>query len=95
MHIVNMQLNWMLRMFGKFAMANSDNKTRLLYRYHEFDFHRETRGMKLVSLPTYNTFLIISRYENISKLTNQLERVFESQGYEYSVNRLFSISRTQ
>lgn len=42
-------------------------------RYHEFDFHRETRGMK---------------YENISKLTNQLERVFESQGFFWVSNNM-------
>ncbi|KAF8559644.1 hypothetical protein OG21DRAFT_1594475 [Imleria badia] len=35
-------------------------------RYCEYDFHHETRGMK---------------YENISKLINDLERTFESQGY--------------
>ncbi|KAG8217577.1 putative phosphatidylinositide phosphatase [Butyriboletus roseoflavus] len=35
-------------------------------RYYEYDFHHETRGMK---------------YENISKLINELERTFESQGY--------------
>ncbi|KAF8510997.1 SacI homology domain-containing protein [Hysterangium stoloniferum] len=35
-------------------------------RYHEYDFHAETKGM---------------RYENISKLIMQLERNFESQGF--------------
>ncbi|OAX41993.1 hypothetical protein K503DRAFT_421235 [Rhizopogon vinicolor AM-OR11-026] len=42
-------------------------------RYCEFDFHRETRGMK---------------YENISKLINQLERVFQSQGFFWVSNNL-------
>ncbi|KAG2349544.1 hypothetical protein BDR05DRAFT_1020563 [Suillus weaverae] len=42
-------------------------------RYCEFDFHRETRGMK---------------YENISKLINQLERVFESQGFFWVSNNM-------
>ncbi|KAF8621508.1 hypothetical protein AX15_007740 [Amanita polypyramis BW_CC] len=35
-------------------------------RYHEYDFHVETRGMK---------------YENISKLIQAMERTFDSQGY--------------
>ncbi|KAF8447889.1 SacI homology domain-containing protein [Boletus edulis BED1] len=35
-------------------------------RYCEWDFHHETRGMK---------------YENISKLIDNLERTFQSQGY--------------
>ncbi|KDQ18061.1 hypothetical protein BOTBODRAFT_29373 [Botryobasidium botryosum FD-172 SS1] len=35
-------------------------------RYHEFDFHKECKGM---------------RYENISKLVTDLHRTFESQGY--------------
>ncbi|KAF7778523.1 hypothetical protein Agabi119p4_2868 [Agaricus bisporus var. burnettii] len=35
-------------------------------QYHEYDFHAETKGMK---------------YENISKLTDTLERVFEGQGF--------------
>ncbi|KAJ7219415.1 SacI homology domain-containing protein [Mycena pura] len=34
--------------------------------YHEYDFHKETRGMK---------------YENISKLIDAMERTFEHQGY--------------
>ena len=34
-------------------------------RYHEYDFHAETRGMK---------------YENISKLISAMERTFEAQG---------------
>ena len=34
-------------------------------RYHEYDFHAETRGMK---------------YENISKLVSAMERTFEAQG---------------
>ncbi|KAG1756423.1 phosphoinositide polyphosphatase [Suillus paluster] len=42
-------------------------------RYCEFDFHRETRGMK---------------YENISKLIDQLERVFESQGFFWISNNM-------
>ncbi|KAG1877755.1 SacI homology domain-containing protein [Suillus subalutaceus] len=42
-------------------------------RYCEFDFHRETKGMK---------------YENISKLINQLERVFESQGFFWVSNNM-------
>ncbi|KAG2157447.1 SacI homology domain-containing protein [Suillus clintonianus] len=42
-------------------------------RYSEFDFHRETRGMK---------------YENISKLINQLERVFQSQGFFWVSNNM-------
>ncbi|KAL0946733.1 hypothetical protein HGRIS_012912 [Hohenbuehelia grisea] len=35
-------------------------------RYHEYDFHRETKGMK---------------YENISTLIEAMERVFDHQGY--------------
>lgn len=42
-------------------------------RYCEFDFHRETKGMK---------------YEHISKLINQLERVFESQGFFWVSNNM-------
>ncbi|KAG0705071.1 SacI homology domain-containing protein [Suillus ampliporus] len=42
-------------------------------RYCEFDFHRETKGMK---------------YENISKLINQLERVFEGQGFFWVSNNM-------
>ncbi|KAG1903754.1 phosphoinositide polyphosphatase [Suillus fuscotomentosus] len=42
-------------------------------RYCEFDFHRETRGLK---------------YENISKLINQLERVFENQGFFWVSNSM-------
>lgn len=42
-------------------------------RYCEFDFHRETRGMK---------------YESVSKLINQLERVFESQGFFWVSNNM-------
>ncbi|KAJ7046939.1 SacI homology domain-containing protein [Mycena alexandri] len=34
--------------------------------YHEYDFHTETKGMK---------------YENISKLIDNMERTFEHQGY--------------
>ncbi|KAF7363564.1 hypothetical protein MSAN_01013000 [Mycena sanguinolenta] len=34
--------------------------------YHEYDFHKETKGMK---------------YENISKLIDIMERTFEHQGY--------------
>ncbi|KAH0830632.1 hypothetical protein J3R83DRAFT_2087 [Lanmaoa asiatica] len=37
-------------------------------RYCEYDFHHETRGMK---------------YENISKLIDDLERTFESQGCDW------------
>ncbi|KAI0797649.1 SacI homology domain-containing protein [Abortiporus biennis] len=40
-------------------------------KYCEYDFHRETRGMK---------------YENISKLIEQLERTFENQGYLWISN---------
>ncbi|KAH7926636.1 hypothetical protein BV22DRAFT_1062448 [Leucogyrophana mollusca] len=40
-------------------------------RYCEYDFHRETKGMK---------------YENISKLLNELERTFESQGFFWISN---------
>lgn len=35
-------------------------------QYQEYDFHKETKGMK---------------YENISKLIDAMERVFEGQGY--------------
>ncbi|KIL00905.1 hypothetical protein PAXRUDRAFT_128798 [Paxillus rubicundulus Ve08.2h10] len=42
-------------------------------RYCEYDFHHETRGMK---------------YENISKLINELERSFESQGYFWVANHM-------
>ncbi|KAG2158469.1 phosphoinositide polyphosphatase [Suillus bovinus] len=41
--------------------------------YCEFDFHHETRGLK---------------YENISKLINQLERVFETQGFFWVSNNM-------
>ncbi|EGN95512.1 hypothetical protein SERLA73DRAFT_113095 [Serpula lacrymans var. lacrymans S7.3] len=40
-------------------------------RYCEYDFHNETKGMK---------------YENISKLVDNMERVFESQGYFWISN---------
>ncbi|KAH9843189.1 SacI homology domain-containing protein [Rhodofomes roseus] len=40
-------------------------------QYHAYDFHTETKGMK---------------YENISKLITQLERVFENQGYFWISN---------
>ncbi|OCH94928.1 hypothetical protein OBBRIDRAFT_768387 [Obba rivulosa] len=40
-------------------------------QYCAYDFHRETRGM---------------RYENISKLIDQLERIFEGQGYFWVSN---------
>ncbi|KAI0718313.1 SacI homology domain-containing protein [Fomitopsis betulina] len=39
--------------------------------YNAYDFHAETKGMK---------------YENISKLITQLERVFENQGYFWISN---------
>ncbi|KIJ17485.1 inositol-polyphosphate 5-phosphatase [Paxillus involutus ATCC 200175] len=42
-------------------------------RYCEYDFHHETRGMK---------------YENISKLIDELERTFESQGYFWVSNHM-------
>ncbi|KIJ69320.1 hypothetical protein HYDPIDRAFT_79429 [Hydnomerulius pinastri MD-312] len=42
-------------------------------RYCAYDFHRETRGMK---------------YENISKLINEQERTFESQGYFWISNHM-------
>ncbi|KAF9469322.1 SacI homology domain-containing protein [Collybia nuda] len=35
-------------------------------QYHEYDFHVETRGMK---------------YENISRLIDTMEKIFDSQGY--------------
>ncbi|KAH0583578.1 hypothetical protein H2248_009201 [Termitomyces sp. 'cryptogamus'] len=35
-------------------------------RYHEYDFHEETKGMK---------------YENISKLVESMDKVFDTQGY--------------
>ncbi|TFK92292.1 hypothetical protein K466DRAFT_659372 [Polyporus arcularius HHB13444] len=41
-------------------------------KYHAYDFHAETKGMK---------------YENISKLIETLERTFESQGYFWVSNR--------
>ncbi|KAH9945870.1 SacI homology domain-containing protein [Epithele typhae] len=45
-------------------------------RYHAYDFHAETRGMK---------------YENISNLIDKLERTFESQGYFWiSSDRIMS-----
>ncbi|KAI0362423.1 hypothetical protein OH77DRAFT_1467127 [Trametes cingulata] len=45
-------------------------------KYHAYDFHAETKGMK---------------YENISKLIDELERTFESQGYFWiSNNRIMS-----
>ncbi|KAI8989706.1 SacI homology domain-containing protein [Trametes punicea] len=45
-------------------------------RYVAYDFHAETKGMK---------------YENISKLIEELERTFESQGYFWiSNNRIMS-----
>ncbi|KAI0780655.1 SacI homology domain-containing protein [Trametes elegans] len=45
-------------------------------KYHAYDFHAETKGMK---------------YENISKLIDELERTFESQGYFWiSDNRIMS-----
>ncbi|KAI0748534.1 SacI homology domain-containing protein [Daedaleopsis nitida] len=40
-------------------------------KYHAYDFHAETRGMK---------------YENISKLIDTVERTFESQGYFWISN---------
>ncbi|KAI0723971.1 SacI homology domain-containing protein [Cerioporus squamosus] len=40
-------------------------------KYHAYDFHAETKGMK---------------YENISKLIETLERTFESQGYFWISN---------
>ncbi|KAH9930723.1 SacI homology domain-containing protein [Fomitopsis serialis] len=40
-------------------------------QYHTYDFHAETKGMK---------------YENISNLIAQLERVFENQGYFWISN---------
>ncbi|KAI0822863.1 SacI homology domain-containing protein [Trametes gibbosa] len=40
-------------------------------KYHAYDFHAETKGMK---------------YENISKLIEELERTFESQGYFWISN---------
>jgi hypothetical protein len=44
--------------------------------YHEYDFHRETKGMK---------------YENISSLIEKMDRIFESQGYFWvSDNTVFS-----
>ncbi|KAI0672944.1 SacI homology domain-containing protein [Trametes maxima] len=42
-------------------------------KYHAYDFHAETKGMK---------------YENISKLIEELERTFESQGYFWVSNTL-------
>ncbi|KAF9246453.1 SacI homology domain-containing protein [Melanogaster broomeanus] len=42
-------------------------------RYYEYDFHHETRGMK---------------YENISKLINDLEREFESQAFFWVSNHM-------
>lgn len=45
-------------------------------QYVEYDFHQETKGMK---------------YENISKLIDSMERVFDSQGYLWiSDNVVFS-----
>ncbi|OSD08576.1 hypothetical protein PYCCODRAFT_1429632 [Trametes coccinea BRFM310] len=45
-------------------------------KYVAYDFHAETKGMK---------------YENISKLIEELERIFESQGYFWiSDNRIMS-----
>ncbi|KAI9057938.1 hypothetical protein FKP32DRAFT_1582863 [Trametes sanguinea] len=45
-------------------------------KYVAYDFHAETKGMK---------------YENISKLIEELERIFESQGYFWiSNNRIMS-----
>ncbi|KAI0082839.1 hypothetical protein K474DRAFT_1584893 [Panus rudis PR-1116 ss-1] len=40
-------------------------------QYNEYDFHAETKGMK---------------YENIHKLIERLERIFESQGYLWISN---------
>ncbi|CAL1705121.1 unnamed protein product [Somion occarium] len=40
-------------------------------QYNEYDFHLETRGMK---------------YENISKLIENMERIFEGQGYLWVSN---------
>ncbi|KAI0647334.1 SacI homology domain-containing protein [Trametes meyenii] len=42
-------------------------------KYHAYDFHAETKGMK---------------YENIAKLIEELERTFESQGYFWVSNTL-------
>ncbi|KAI0345325.1 hypothetical protein BDW22DRAFT_1426997 [Trametopsis cervina] len=42
-------------------------------RYVDYDFHTETKGMK---------------YENISRLIDQLQRTFESQGYLWVSNDL-------
>ncbi|KAI0695707.1 SacI homology domain-containing protein [Cytidiella melzeri] len=42
-------------------------------KYVDYDFHTETKGMK---------------YENISMLTDQLQRVFEGQGYLWVSNDL-------
>lgn len=47
MRIVNMQLNWMLRMFGKLTMTNSDNRTRMLLQILRIRFSPRNEGTEV------------------------------------------------